>query len=100
MKCFDINEKLKEELVLNCNSFFTKTVWLSAGVGIINEPFYETTACWNKGEDLNDVERALKIIKKYQKQINKTEAEMVDPLFEYNLGHPTLIWAIFPEELK
>lgn len=95
MNYFEINEKLKEELCLKHKAFFAKTIFLSAGAPILPEPFYETIVLWEKDEDLKNIKAASKTIKKYQKKLKE---QMTDVLFEYNTGHPALVWATFTEE--
>jgi hypothetical protein len=95
MNYFEINEKLKEELCLNHKAFFAKTIFLSAGAVILPEPFYETTVLWEKDEDMNVIKNAYKIVRKYQKKLKE---QMTEAIFEYNTGHPALVWATFTQE--
>lgn len=92
MNYFEINEKLKEELLLNHQAFFTKSVFLSSGGLLLPEPFYETTALWKKGTGQEILSGACKLIKKYQKELGE---QMTDMIFEYNNGHPAMVWATF-----
>lgn len=97
MNYFDINEKLKEELVLNHQAFFAKTIFLSAGNLLLPEPFYETTVLWEKNTDTETLQKAYKIIVKQQKKLDE---QMTDPLFEYSLGRPSMVWATFTQPLS
>lgn len=97
MNYFEVNEKLKEELVLNHKAFFAKTVFLSAGVLLLPEPFYETTVLWKENEDLEVLKKAFNTIKKYQKKLKE---QMTEAIFEYNLGRPAIVWATFTDPLS
>jgi hypothetical protein len=94
MDIFAINEKIKDEMVLNHKAFFAKTIFLSAGALILPEPFYETTVLWDKEENMETIHKAIKGTLKYQK---KLKDHMTEIIFEYNLGHPALVWATFIE---
>jgi hypothetical protein len=92
MDLFAINEKIKDEMLLNHKAFFAKTIFLSAGAVILPEPFYETTVLWDKEEDIETIQKAVKSTSKLQKKLKDHMTEMI---FEYNLGHPALVWATF-----
>jgi len=97
VNCFELNEELKERLVLECDSFFTKTKYFDEGVLMMPEPFYETIALWKPDVSIGTMKHALKIIKAYQKK-QEEQFFMTDPVFEYNNNHPAFVWAIFPEQ--
>lgn len=94
---FQLNEKLKEELVLKYKAFEAKTTFYPNGVPIIPHPFYESIVRWHKDADEKMVARGMAKIWKYREKINKL-CEMSDPVFETSLGHPQLIWAIFLDD--
>jgi hypothetical protein len=88
---FQLNEKLKEELVLKYEAFEVKTIFYPNGFSIVPYPFYESIARWHKA-------RGMAKIWKYQKKINDL-CEMSDPVFETSYGHPQIVWAIFPDNI-
>jgi hypothetical protein len=94
---FDINEKLKEELVLNYQAIFAKTIFLSAGNLLLPEPFYETAVLWEKNTDIEILQKAYKLIVKHQKKLGE---QMTDPIFEYSLQKPSMVWATFTQPLS
>lgn len=94
---FQLNEKLKEELVLKYEAFEAKTTFYPNGVPIIPHPFYESIARWHKDADEKMVARGMAKIWKYREKINKL-CEMSDPVFETSHGHPQLVWAIFLDD--
>lgn len=97
MNYFETNEKLKEELILKHQAFFAKTIFLSAGNLLLPEPFYETVVLWEKNTDMEILQKAFKLITKQQKKLDE---RMTDPLFEYSLGHPSMVWATFTQPLS
>jgi hypothetical protein len=94
---FEINEILKEELVLNHQSFFTKSVFLSSGGLLLPEPFYETKALWQKNVEKQTLTNAYKIIQKYQRELGD---QMTEAIFEYSNGYPSMVWATFVKPLS
>lgn len=97
MNYFDINEKLKEELVLNHYAFFAKTIFLSAGNALLPEPFYETVVLWHANTSMEILQEAYKLIVKHQKKLDE---QMTDPIFEYSLERPSMAWATFIQPLS
>ena len=97
MNYFDINEKLKEELVSKYQAFYAKTVFLSAGNLLLPEPFYETAVLWEKNTDKKTLQKAYKLIVKQQKKLGE---QMTDPIFEYSLERPSMVWATFIQPLS
>ena len=97
MNYFDINEKLKEELVLNHQAFLAKTIFLSAGNPLLPEPFYETVVLWQKNTDIEILQKAYKLIVKHQKKLDE---QMTSPIFEYSLERPSMVWATFIQPLS
>lgn len=111
-KAFLLNEKLKEELVLNCKAKYTHTTYYPEGlngipfiVNVIGQdlvddvPYYETCAVWPSNAQGEDLENALSCIDFYSKKINKV-AVMTDIIEE---EHPNCIhftWAIFLDKIE
>lgn len=97
MNFFELNEELKEKLVLEYGAFFAKTTLFKDGVLLLPETFYETIVIWNKETEPYVIEKAAASVGYYKNEINKN-AEMTDLLFEHTLGRPSLLWSIFPEK--
>lgn len=97
MNFFELNEELKEKLVLDYKAFYAKTTFFKKGVLLLPEPFYETVVLWNKDVDTYIIEKAASLIGYYKQEIDEN-AEMTSILFEYSLGRPSLLWSIFPEK--
>lgn len=97
MNFFELNEELKDKLVLDYGAFLAKTTLFKDGVLLLPEPFYETIVIWNKGTEAYLIEKAAALIGYYKHEINEN-AEMTDILFEYTLGRPSMLWSIFPEK--
>jgi hypothetical protein len=95
---FQLNEKLKEELVLKCEAFEAKTVFYPNGFSIVPYAFYETIVRWHKDVDENVMVKSMKKILKSRKNINDL-CEMSMPTFETAYGHPQIVWAIFPDNI-
>ena len=95
---FQLNEKLKEELVLKYEAFEVKTIFYPTGFSIVPYPFYESIARWHKDVDEKILAKGMAKIWKYQEKINDL-CEMSDPVFETSYGHPQIVWAIFPDNI-
>jgi hypothetical protein len=94
---FDLNEKLKEKLVLECGAFEAKTIYFPDGVPLIPEKFLETIVRWDKDVDDSFLAKALQIILLHSLEIDKI-AEMTPPELEFNMSHPQIVWSIFELE--
>jgi hypothetical protein len=97
MNFFELNEELKDKLVLDYGAYFAKTTFFKDGVLLLPEPFYETIVIWNKDTETYIIEKAAALVGYYKHEINKN-AEMTDLLFEYTLGRPSLLWSVFPKK--
>lgn len=95
---FQLNEKLKEALVLKYEAFEAKTIFYEKGFPIVPYPFYETIVRWHKDVDEKVMARVMKKILKERKIINDL-CEMSMPTFETAYGHPQIVWAIFPDNI-
>ena len=91
---FELNEKLKEILVQECEAFEAKSTYFPIGVPIIPEPFLETIVRWHKDVDDSFLGKALQIILLHSLEISKV-AQFTPPELEFSLGHPQIIWSIF-----
>ena len=94
MTCFELNEKLKEALCLKYGAFFAKTLWLPNGCIPMPEPFYETTVLWEKETEFDEIKKCRRTINTYRKKIDKV-GHMTEVVFEYNTGHPALVYGVF-----
>lgn len=95
---FQLNEKLKEELVLKYEAFEAKTVFHPNGFMIVPYPFYETIVRWHKDVDEKIMVKVMSKILRTRKTINDL-CEMSMPTFETSYGHPQIVWAIFPDDI-
>lgn len=94
---FELNEKLKEALVLECGAFEAVSQFFENGVPLMPEPFLETIVRWDKDIDDSMLSKALQIILLSKLEIDKV-AEMLPPELEFSLGHPQMVWSIFDHE--
>jgi hypothetical protein len=94
---FELNEKLKEKLVLECGAFEAKSIYFPNGVPLIPEPFLETIVRWDKDADDSVLAKALQVILLHTIEIDKL-AEITPPELEFSLGHPQIIWSMFELE--
>lgn len=111
-KAFLLNEKLKEELVLNSKAAYAHTTLYPKGLnsipfiakifgpGAVDEvPYYETCVGWPPTAEGEDIENALNYINFYSKKINKV-ATMTDIIEEENAKGIYFVWAIFLDKNK
>jgi hypothetical protein len=96
---FDLNEKLKETLVMQFSAFEAKSQIFNDGVPLIPEPFLETIVRWDKDVDPDLFAKALQFIVLAKLDIDKI-ADMTDPEIEISMGHPQVVWATFNLEEK
>lgn len=94
---FELNEKLKETLVLQFSAFEAKSQFFKNGVTLIPEPFLETIVRWEKDVDEETFSKALQFIVLAKLDIDKV-ADMTDPQLEISMGHPQVVWATFDFE--
>jgi hypothetical protein len=98
---FEINEKLKEDLVNFFGSSKAKTVYRKAGNFLNPEPYLETEVFWtlkefkgmDKGGDIMD--EMSDLLFETKQEISKLGGQMTEPNFELHTGCPVLVWAIF-----
>lgn len=97
---FDLNEKLKEELVLNYGAKLARTILHEKGTFLIEEPFLETDIIWDSKELYSDIgpeklKTVGKMIKAVKEEILKLGGYMTNPTIEWNKNFPVLVWAQF-----
>ena len=95
MNAFELNEFLKDDLVLNYAAIEAKTIFFKDGVTLMPEPFYETYVLWEQGTSPKEMKNAIDIFNKHREEINKGDAYISKPILEYSLGRPNLIWTTF-----
>lgn len=95
---FELNEKLKESLVLEFKAIRAVSRTFLNGVPIIPEPFLETVVIWDQEIDYKILSKALTLILLAKVDIDKV-SYMTNPQLEItNNKPPQVIWSIF--ELK
>jgi hypothetical protein len=97
MTFFELNEELKEKLVLNYEAKVARTTFFKDGVLLLPEPFYETMILWDEGVDVNVIKEAMFLIDEYKGKVNEN-SEMTDIIFEFSLGRPSILWSTFPDK--
>ena len=93
---FELNEKIKEELVMDYGAWEAKSIFFKDGVKIIPEPFLETTIRWDKDIDSNLLGNAINKILEFRDSLGD-RCFMTDVQYETSYGHPQVIWGIFKE---
>jgi hypothetical protein len=93
---FELNEKLKEDLVLNCGVWEAKSIIFKKGVIIIPEPFLETTIRWEKDTDAVLIAKGINKILKFKEEMD-LRCFVTDIQYETVYGHPQALWGIFKE---
>lgn len=94
MSIFELNEILKDDLVLNHGAKQAKTIFFKEGVILIPEPFYENSVMWEEGTDTEILRKALITFFRHREKINE-EYFLSEPLWEFSLKRPVLYWSAF-----
>lgn len=94
MTPFELNELLKDDLILNHGALQAKTLFFKKGVCLMPEPFYETSVLWEEETSIREIKDALNTFKKHREKINEIYY-VSQPVLEYSLGRPVLIWSTF-----
>lgn len=97
MTIFELNEKLKEDLVINCGAWEAKSIIFKDGVVIIPEPFLETIVRWDKDTESELIAKGINKILDFKQKMD-TRCFVTDVQYEVSYGHPQALWAIFKEE--
>ena len=97
MKAFQLNEELKENLVLHYKATQAVTVHYPFGITFMPERFLETIVHWNKDIDTESIENALKDIEKKIPIFNRY-AYFDGPIYQESTQGPTVVWALFDKE--
>ena len=97
---FQINENVKESLVLNFAAKKAKTVYHKNGSIYLSDPFLETEITWESIDDFRSLsmEEATKLgslLRDLQFKVTDLGGQMTPPMFEYIKKSPTLVWAQF-----
>ena len=94
MTAFEMNELLKDDLVINHGAIEAKTNFFKEGVLLMPEPFYETSVLWEQGTSIKELREAIDTFYYYREKINE-EYYVSKPIIEYSLGRPNLLWSTF-----
>jgi hypothetical protein len=97
MTIFELNENLKDDLVLNHGAWEAKSLIFKSGVLIIPEPFLETIVRWDKDTEGSLIERAIAKICRFRMETQK-RCYTTPPEYEVVYGHPQVIWTIFKDD--
>jgi hypothetical protein len=98
MKAFQLNEKLKEILVLEYKAYEAKTTFYSFGTFLLPEPFYETIIKWPKDLNNIDYKKIENVILKTKQKLNKF-CYFEGPLYEETSYYSGFVWALFHKEI-
>jgi hypothetical protein len=94
---FELNEKLKEDLVMNYGAWEAKSTLFNQGVVIIPEKFLETIVRWEKDADEELMKKGIDKILDFKDEITK-KCTMTDIQYETSYGHPQILWALFEDD--
>ena len=96
---FNLNEKLKEDIVNFFQAYKAKTVYRETGVFMIFEPYLETEVYWDltsfKGLRGDILEEFTDMILDAQEEVIKLGGQMTDPVFEKHPNNMLLVWGTF-----
>lgn len=95
MTVFEMNELLKDDLVLNHGAIEAKTIFFKNGILLMPESFYETSVLWENGTSFEDLKEAFNTFHQHRDKINNIEGYISKPILEYSLGRPHLLWSTF-----
>lgn len=97
MKAFELNEKLKEKLVLHYKAKQAITTHYPYGMTFMPERFFETIVYWDKDIDVKSIEKAIKEVEENIPFFNKY-VYFDGPIYQESSGGPTMVWALFDKE--
>lgn len=97
MTIFELNEKLKDDLVMNYGAWEAKSQLFNHGVIIIPEKFLETIVRWEKDTDEQLIKKGINKILDFKDEISK-KCTMTDIQYETSYGHPQIVWALFEDD--
>jgi hypothetical protein len=97
---FELNEKLKEELVLKYKAKSAKTTFHKKGTLLINQPYLETEIKWDKNtlyfelgpENMKEIGE---LVRTTEAEVSKLGGYMTTPTVEHDKNFPMLVWAQF-----
>jgi len=92
---FELNELLKDDLVLNNGAIEAKTIFFKEGMALMPEPFYETSVLWEQGTDISVIKDAFETFYAHRERANGMDCYISKPILEYSLGRPNLLWSTF-----
>ena len=98
---FDINERLKEDLINYFAAYKAKTIYRKTGNFLILEPYLETEIFWDSTEafkaiDGDIADEMVDMLFDAKKEVANLGGQMTEPIFELHEGRkPVMIWALF-----
>lgn len=97
---FDINERVKEDLVNYFAAHKAKTVFRKAGNFINPEPYLETEIFWESPKMFktinNDIfDEMIDMLYEAKLEVTKLGGQMTEPMFELHSGSPVMVWAMY-----
>lgn len=98
---FDINERLKDDLINYFAAHKAKTVYRKSGNFLIFEPYLETEIFWPSKEAFKAVngdvlDEMVDMLFDAKKEIKNLGGQMTEPVFELHEGDvPVMVWALF-----
>ena len=97
---FEINEKIKEEMVLGFFANKAKTTLHKNGSYYLSDPFLETEITWESRKDFQKIslkraEEMGDLLRKLQADVSELGGQMTPPMFEFHKDVPLLVWAQF-----
>lgn len=97
---FDINERVKEDLVNYFAAHKAKTVFRKTGNFLITEPYLETEIFWESPKVFksinNDIfDEMADMLHEAKIEVANLGGQMTEPIFELHSGRPIMVWAMF-----
>lgn len=98
---FQINEKIKEDLVSFFGAQKAKSIYREKGVFLIDEPFLETEIVWESFKFFKDpnndiLNEMADMLFDASQEIKKLGGLMTEPHMEvHSGGTPVMVWGIF-----
>lgn len=98
---FDINERLKEDLINYFAAHKAKTIFRKSGNFLIFEPYLETEIFWSSTEAFKSVngdilDEMVDMLYDAKKEVVNLGGQMTEPIFElHDGGIPVMVWALF-----
>ena len=98
MIAFNLNEKLKEDLILNYQAKRAETTHYPNGMMFIPERFFETMVYWDSKVEEQVIENALDVIEKSKKDL-EPYCYFDGPMVQNENKKIIIIWALFDKQV-